>query len=29
VLELPRDLAGKLQKRKVREPYWAGSGRKI
>jgi acyl-CoA synthetase (AMP-forming)/AMP-acid ligase II len=29
VAELPRDLAGKLQKRKVREPYWAGSGRKI
>jgi long-chain acyl-CoA synthetase len=29
VPELPRDAAGKLQKRKVREPYWAGTGRKI
>lgn len=27
--ELPRDLAGKLQKRKLREAYWAGSGRSI
>ena len=29
VPELPRDLAGKLQKRKVREPYWAGTGRRL
>jgi fatty-acyl-CoA synthase/long-chain acyl-CoA synthetase len=27
--ELPRDAAGKLLKRKVREPYWAGTGRRI
>jgi acyl-CoA synthetase (AMP-forming)/AMP-acid ligase II len=27
--ELPRDAAGKLLKRKIREPYWAGSGRRI
>jgi acyl-CoA synthetase (AMP-forming)/AMP-acid ligase II len=27
--ELPRDAAGKLLKRKIREPYWAGTGRKI
>jgi acyl-CoA synthetase (AMP-forming)/AMP-acid ligase II len=27
--ELPRDAAGKLLKRKIREPYWAGSGRQI
>ena len=27
--ELPRDAAGKLLKRKVREPYWAGTGRKV
>jgi acyl-CoA synthetase (AMP-forming)/AMP-acid ligase II len=29
VAELPRDAAGKLLKRKVREPYWAGAGRSI
>jgi acyl-CoA synthetase (AMP-forming)/AMP-acid ligase II len=29
VPELPRDLAGKLLKRQIREPYWAGSGRRI
>jgi acyl-CoA synthetase (AMP-forming)/AMP-acid ligase II len=29
VEELPRDAAGKLLKRKIREPYWAGSGRRI
>jgi long-chain acyl-CoA synthetase len=29
VSELPRDAAGKLQKRKVREPYWAGTGRQV
>ncbi len=27
--ELPRDMAGKLLKRKIREPYWAGTGRSI
>jgi acyl-CoA synthetase (AMP-forming)/AMP-acid ligase II len=27
--ELPRDAAGKLLKRRIREPYWAGTGRKI
>src|SRR6266702_8198398 len=27
--ELPRDAAGKLLKRKLREPYWAGTGRSI
>jgi acyl-CoA synthetase (AMP-forming)/AMP-acid ligase II len=27
--ELPRDQAGKLLKRQIREPYWAGSGRRI
>jgi acyl-CoA synthetase (AMP-forming)/AMP-acid ligase II len=27
--ELPRDAAGKLLKRTIREPYWAGSGRRI
>ena len=27
--ELPRDAAGKLLKRKVREPYWAATGRRI
>lgn len=27
--ELPRDAAGKLPKRKLREPYWAGAGRTI
>jgi acyl-CoA synthetase (AMP-forming)/AMP-acid ligase II len=29
VEELPRDAAGKLLKRKIREPYWAGAGRTI
>jgi len=29
VPELPRDLAGKLLKRQIREPYWAGTGRRI
>ena len=29
VTDLPRDAAGKLQKRKVREPYWAGTGRNL
>jgi fatty-acyl-CoA synthase/long-chain acyl-CoA synthetase len=27
--ELPRDAAGKLLKRKIREPFWAGAGRQI
>jgi len=27
--ELPRDAAGKLLKRKVREPYWAGTSRRV
>jgi long-chain acyl-CoA synthetase len=27
--ELPRDPAGKLLKRKIREPYWASAGRRI
>jgi long-chain acyl-CoA synthetase len=27
--DLPRDAAGKLLKRLVREPYWAGAGRRI
>jgi acyl-CoA synthetase (AMP-forming)/AMP-acid ligase II len=27
--ELPRDAAGKLLKRSIREPYWAGAGRRI
>ena len=27
--ELPRDAAGKLLKRKVREPYWAGVSRRV
>jgi long-chain acyl-CoA synthetase len=27
--ELPRDAAGKLLKRQLREPYWAASGRRI
>src|SRR5438309_1746448 len=27
--ELPRDAAGKLLKRKLRDPYWAGAGRTI
>ena len=29
VAELPRDAAGKLLKRMVREPYWAATGRRI
>jgi acyl-CoA synthetase (AMP-forming)/AMP-acid ligase II len=29
VEELPRDAAGKLLKRKIREPYWASAGRRI
>jgi acyl-CoA synthetase (AMP-forming)/AMP-acid ligase II len=29
VIELPRDAAGKLLKRKVREPYWEGMVRKV
>jgi fatty-acyl-CoA synthase/long-chain acyl-CoA synthetase len=29
VFELARDPAGKLLKRKIREPYWASSGRRI
>ena len=29
VPELPRDAAGKLLKRAIREPYWAGAGRRI
>ena len=27
--DIPRDAAGKLLKRKVREPYWAGTGRRV
>ena len=27
--ELPRDAAGKLLKRKIREPYWTAAGRRI
>ena len=27
--ELPRDAAGKLLKRRIREPYWSASGRRI
>jgi len=27
--ELPRDQAGKLLKRQIRQPYWAGTGRRI
>jgi acyl-CoA synthetase (AMP-forming)/AMP-acid ligase II len=27
--ELPRDAAGKLLKRRIREPYWASTGRRI
>jgi acyl-CoA synthetase (AMP-forming)/AMP-acid ligase II len=27
--ELPRDAAGKLLKRTLREPYWAATGRRI
>jgi long-chain acyl-CoA synthetase len=29
VEELPRDAAGKLLKRQIRDRYWAGAGRKI
>jgi long-chain acyl-CoA synthetase len=29
VAELPRDAAGKLLKRSIREPYWAATGRRI
>jgi long-chain acyl-CoA synthetase len=29
VPELPRDAAGKLLKRKLRDAYWAGAGRRI
>jgi acyl-CoA synthetase (AMP-forming)/AMP-acid ligase II len=29
VVELPRDAAGKLLKRTIREPYWASAGRRI
>jgi acyl-CoA synthetase (AMP-forming)/AMP-acid ligase II len=29
VPELPRDQAGKLLKRQIREPYWAGTGRRL
>jgi acyl-CoA synthetase (AMP-forming)/AMP-acid ligase II len=29
VEELPRDAAGKLLKRKIREPYWTQAGRRI
>jgi acyl-CoA synthetase (AMP-forming)/AMP-acid ligase II len=29
VEELPRDAAGKLLKRSIREPYWAATGRRI
>jgi acyl-CoA synthetase (AMP-forming)/AMP-acid ligase II len=29
VAELPRDMAGKLLKRQIREAYWAGAGRRI
>jgi acyl-CoA synthetase (AMP-forming)/AMP-acid ligase II len=29
VMELPRDAAGKLLKRAIRERYWAGAGRHI
>jgi acyl-CoA synthetase (AMP-forming)/AMP-acid ligase II len=29
VKELPRDAAGKLLKRRIREPYWAETGRRI
>jgi long-chain acyl-CoA synthetase len=27
--EMPRDPAGKLLKRRLREPYWAGRGRSV
>jgi long-chain acyl-CoA synthetase len=26
---LPREDSGKIMKRKLREPYWAGTGRQI
>ena len=29
IAELPRDAAGKLLKRKVRAPYWEGTGRRV
>jgi acyl-CoA synthetase (AMP-forming)/AMP-acid ligase II len=29
VEDMPRDAAGKLLKRTIREPYWAGAGRRI
>jgi acyl-CoA synthetase (AMP-forming)/AMP-acid ligase II len=29
VQELPRDAAGKLLKRKIREPYWTEVGRRV
>lgn len=29
VSELPRDQTGKLLKRQIRDPYWAGTGRRI
>jgi len=29
VVDLPRDAAGKLLKRTIREPYWASAGRRI
>jgi long-chain acyl-CoA synthetase len=29
VEELPRDAAGKLLKRRIREPYWTQAGRRI
>ena len=29
VADMPRDAAGKLLKRKIREPYWAATGRRI
>jgi acyl-CoA synthetase (AMP-forming)/AMP-acid ligase II len=29
VAELPRDMAGKLLKREIRQPYWAETGRRI
>ncbi|MBJ7597651.1 MAG: hypothetical protein DLM67_21920 [Candidatus Nephthysia bennettiae] len=29
VADLPRDMAGKLLKRQIREPYWEGAGRRI
>jgi long-chain acyl-CoA synthetase len=27
--EMPRDPSGKLLKRRLRDPYWAGQGRAI